>query len=127
MDPKKMIEDNVGEVIERSADANYEFGQRKGDPGYSDAEYKTNIAVFFIMIGHFLCSLVAVAVAALSSLSLQRSMVYCVLIPMGIVSIITGRAVLKPSRISHSAFSGWKGRIIGIGYLVMAWAFIQGR
>ncbi|MCL2824398.1 MAG: hypothetical protein FWD57_10425 [Polyangiaceae bacterium] len=127
MDPKKLVEDHVGEVIEHSADANYEFGQKLGDPGSSDADVWTDVAVFFIMIGHFVCLLVAVAVAALSSLSFYRSIAYCVLIPMGIVSIITGRAVLKPSRINHAAFSGWKGRIIGIGYLVMAWAFIQGR
>jgi hypothetical protein len=36
------------------------------------------------------------------------------LVLMGIYSLVTGRAVLKPGPTTHSLFLGWKARVIGI-------------
>jgi len=42
------------------------------------------------------------------------------LVLMGVYSLITGRAVLKPGLTQHSVFLGWKARVVGVLLLLFA-------
>ena len=125
MEPKKIIDDTLSHTVEQNADALYEFGQQTENSG-SLSDEDTAKTILFVMLGHLAGVIAGFAIFALSPLEIWGSMGLGLLIPMGIYSTLTGRAILKPDVTKHALFSGWKGRVIGIMYVALGVYFLVG-
>lgn len=102
--------------IRGAADATFRLGKLEAGDKEREAELRQHMrSTIWALLGSIL---VALPIGLLT-----RNRFYGIgsyFLVMGIYSLITGRAVLKPGPTQHSLLLGWKARVVGVILLLAA-------
>ena len=121
---KDIAKDVLEGGIEKSANATFKWGSLQGTNKEKEVELRQHLrSTMLVWLGTVLLVMVPVGL-------FTKNVLYgfgAGLVVMGLYSLFTGRAVLKPGAASHSLFLGWKARAIGFLLLLFsALAFALG-
>lgn len=103
--------------LKKTADATFRMGTLEAGSQEREVELRQHIRSFM------LACIGAIFLIALPIGLITENRYYGIgsgFAVIGVYSLITGRAVLKPGPTQHSLFLGWKARVIGVILLLAA-------
>ena len=116
---KDVAQDALSTGVEKSADVNFSWGKVAEKKNELSDEENRKLAGKLILL-YLAGTIIGIILLSTNLIRAEmKAFSVSVFLPIGLYSLITGKALLKPSHTKHSLLLGWKGRVVGVIFIII--------